>query len=68
MTDDEIRAVIRDVLTARGLGPADARQTTPYHVSQVRLSMVAPTPAGSPCVIEPSVGCTQCGYCVSMGH
>ena len=30
--------------------------------------MVVPTVAGSPCVIEPHVGCNQCGYCVSMGH
>jgi hypothetical protein len=38
------------------------------HCSHVRLSMVAPTLPGSPCVIEPAVGCNQCGYCVSMGH
>jgi hypothetical protein len=68
MTDEEIRTVIRDVLAARGLGPAQARQTPAFHSSHLRLTMVAATPPGSPCVIEPAVGCNQCGYCVSMGH
>jgi hypothetical protein len=66
MTDDEIRAVVRQVLAARGL-PAPPSQPGP-HISHLRLSMVVPTPAGSPCVIEPGVTCNNCGYCLSMGH
>jgi hypothetical protein len=74
MTEDQIRGVIRDVLAARGLavapGPSAPRLTGghPGHASHARLSMVVPTTPGSPCVIEPAVGCNQCGYCVSMGH
>ena len=74
MTEDQIRGVIRDVLAARGLAPARQSQGPPpsagphSHCSHLRLSMVAPTAPGSPCVIEPAVGCNQCGYCVSMGH
>jgi hypothetical protein len=67
MTDEEIRAVIRQVLAARGLPAAPAARPTP-HASHVRLQMVVPTPAGSPCVIEPAVNCNNCGYCLSMGH
>jgi hypothetical protein len=65
VTEDEIRTVIRDVLAARGLSPSPP---APPHASFVRLTMVTPTVAGSPCVIEPAVGCNQCGYCVSLGH
>ena len=74
MTEDQIRGVIRDVLATRGLAPARQAHVPPpsggphAHCSHVRLSMVAPTAPGSPCVIEPAVGCNQCGYCVSMGH
>ncbi len=74
MTEDQIRGVIRDVLAARGLAPARQAPVSPPsaghhgHCSHVRLSMVAPTAPGSPCVIEPAVGCNQCGYCVSLGH
>jgi hypothetical protein len=67
MTDDEIRAVVRQVLAARNLQPVQTRPEGP-HPSHVRLSMVVPTPAGSPCVIEPAVTCNNCGYCLSAGH
>jgi len=30
--------------------------------------VVAVSSTEKPCVIEPAVGCNQCGYCVSMGH
>ena len=67
MNEQEIRSVIRDVLAARGIAPATP-QPPRSHPSLMRLSMVVPTELGSPCVIEPSVGCNQCGYCVSLGH
>jgi hypothetical protein len=71
MNEQEIRSVIRDVLAARGIdargGGASAPQNA-RHPSMLRMSMVVPTELGSPCVIEPNVGCNQCGYCVSLGH
>jgi hypothetical protein len=67
VNEQEIRSVIRDVLAARGLAPAPP-VTPRAHPSFVRLSMIVPTELGSPCVIEPNVGCNQCGYCVSLGH
>jgi len=67
MTDDEIRAVVRQVLAARALQPATTFSEGP-HPSHVRLGMVLPTPAGSPCIIEPTVTCNNCGYCLSAGH
>ncbi len=70
MTEDEIRAVIRQVLAAKGLSPAGVAPAGPFHqrASGDRFGMLAPTPLGSPCVIEPAVGCNQCGYCMSLGH
>jgi hypothetical protein len=67
LNEEEIRSVIRDVLAARGIIPAPAVPTH-RHPSVMRLSMVVPTELGSPCFIEPKVGCNQCGYCVSLGH
>ncbi|MCL4813586.1 MAG: hypothetical protein KJ061_13920 [Vicinamibacteraceae bacterium] len=37
------------------------------HVSHGRL-LVAPGGPGTPCLIEPAVGCTHCGFCQSYGH
>ena len=68
MTDDEIRALVRQVLAARTQTAPPAFGAHRPHASQLRLTMVAATEAGSPCVIEPAVGCNQCGYCVTMGH
>jgi hypothetical protein len=66
MTEDELRALVREVIASRVTPP---QTPIPRHsASHARLSMVVPTVAGSPCVIEPNVGCNQCGYCVSMGH
>lgn len=66
MTEDELRSLVRDVIASRIAAP-QAPAPRPSS-SFTKLSMVAPTAAGSPCVIEPAVGCNQCGYCVSMGH
>lgn len=70
MTDDEIRGIVRQVLAARGLAPAHGPAHPPAgpHASHLRLRMVVATDPGSPCVIEPTVPCNSCGYCLSMGH
>ncbi|HEX7087763.1 MAG TPA: hypothetical protein VF198_15490 [Vicinamibacterales bacterium] len=67
MTDDEIRTIVRQVLAARGFQAPPPPAPRP-HVSHVRLTMVAATEPGSPCVIEPAVACNGCGYCLSLGH
>lgn len=80
MTEDEIRAIVRETL-ARRLGspgsdpghpdppPADLRSGRPAsHASH----LLFPIPGGSaldgPCLIEPVVMCSHCGYCQSYGH
>ena len=68
MTEDELRALVREVIASRA---------APHARPSVRRVRPQATPGcdgrahrqpGSPCVIEPHVGCNQCGYCVSMGH
>lgn len=69
MTDEEIRTVVRQVLAARAVAHTPAQVSAgAAHPSVLRLHMVVPTEPGSPCVIEPAVGCNQCGYCVAQGH
>lgn len=81
MTDAELRALVRDAV-ARHLGGrvsmpaaslASAHAAVAAHVdvcgdhpSHYRyLTLVAPD---NSCVIEPSVACEHCGYCMSHGH
>ena len=67
--EDELRAMVRQSI-ARALGqPSDAiaapETFTTRHTSHFRY--VLPESDG-PCLIEPSVQCTHCGYCQSHGH
>jgi hypothetical protein len=69
MTDEEIRTIVRQVLATRGVARMPTQGSAACsHPSTLRLQMVVPTEPGSPCVIEPAVGCNNCGYCVSQGH
>jgi hypothetical protein len=69
MTEQELRALVRDVVAERLSMQSPVVSAAPRrHASHARLSMVAPTEAGAPCVIEPAVACNQCGYCQSLGH
>ena len=67
--EDELRAMVRHSIS-RALGqPSDAiaapERTATRHASHFRY--VLPESDG-PCLIEPSVQCTHCGYCQSHGH
>jgi len=67
MTDEEIRALVREVLVRRA-----AAQSSPEpvarHGSHAMFVLTTGADEGGPCLIEPSVGCTHCGYCKSFGH
>jgi len=72
VTDEELRAIVRDVLARRAAGAegpglavaqAPAPPADPSH-AQFRLE----AGVGGTCVIEPAVRCTHCGYCKSYGH
>jgi hypothetical protein len=80
MTDDELRALVRDAI-ARHLGggrppaagnppAASAAQDPPWrsHPSFGRFLVATGEADGGPCVIEPTVRCNHCGFCQSYGH
>jgi hypothetical protein len=72
MNEQELREMIRASI-ARHLGPEAGRSDTTYegegraHASHLRLPLVSGDEEGA-CVIEPSVRCNRCGYCLSLGH
>jgi hypothetical protein len=75
MNDEELRALVRAAIAQyAGTSPVQPASGPPaapvrLHPSHGRFTMV---PAGAetdgPCLIEPAVMCTHCGYCQSYGH
>jgi hypothetical protein len=77
MTDDQLRALVRDAV-ARHLGlqpgpgaampePVPLRMH-PSHYRYASLQRGTEGEAAGPCIIEPAVTCNHCGYCQSHGH
>jgi len=78
MNEDVLRTVIRETI-ARHLGtPAPLPEPVPdlaaaaqvthalsHHVSHFKFVL---PPGDGPCIVEPHVGCTHCGFCQSFGH
>jgi hypothetical protein len=77
MTDDELRALVRDAI-ARHLGgaapapgvPSAAAPVPPWraHASFGKFLVLRGDEQGGPCIIEPAVSCNHCGFCQSYGH
>ena len=84
MTDDELRALVRDAIQ-RHLGGTPApsekpRPDPPWRAHPSFAKFLVPTGdeaaaaagaaagGGGPCLIEPAVRCNHCGYCQSYGH
>lgn len=76
MTDDELRAIVRDVIArTRSGSTAHPRQAAPepfaaarQHASHGLFVLPAGMESDGPCLIEPAVPCNHCGYCKSYGH
>ena len=72
MTEEELRAIVRDVI-ARQAGSASAASPMPplslkQHSSHALFVVAAGADTGGACLIEPAVRCNHCGYCQSFGH
>jgi hypothetical protein len=77
MTDDELRALVREAI-ARHLGEGAERLSTGTapgpapawrsHASFGKFLVPRGDDEGGPCLIEPSVHCNHCGFCQSYGH
>jgi hypothetical protein len=76
MTDQEIRGMIRESIAKHlGLSPpqfpassSTGAATLHTNASHVMLPLARGADDDGACIIEPSVRCTHCGYCVSYGH
>jgi hypothetical protein len=76
ITEHELRAMIRDAIArhdggVRTTSTADRGGTRAdvaagSHPSHVLFAVVSS--GDGECIIEPSVACTHCGYCKSLGH
>ncbi len=68
MNEEMVRQIVRDAV-ARRLARSEETVEVPavlvQHASHYRYAL---QPSGGPCVIEPDVQCTHCGYCESHGH
>jgi hypothetical protein len=78
MTDDELRALVRDAI-ARHLGGSAVAPTAPAgtpvaaplwrsHPSFGKFLVPSGSEQDGPCLIEPAVHCNHCGFCQSYGH
>jgi len=54
------------------LPPPPPRRAAPHdwrhHPSHVRLSLLTGLEQDGPCLVEPGVPCSHCGFCQSWGH
>ena len=79
MTEQELRALIRQAIARTGAGPSDGQRPRPASPASVgapltgahgshALFTLPPGDADGRCMIEPGVACNHCGYCKSYGH
>ena len=77
ISDSDLRALVRDVIarrvkTDRPQAAAQPGQSdvsaTDLHASHQRLTRLTSADADGFCLIEPTVRCSRCGYCLSLGH
>ena len=70
MTEQELRALVREAI-ARHTGeapPTPQPDAFRLHLSHAVFPLSRGSDDDGACVIEPSVRCNHCGYCVSYGH
>ena len=71
MTDQELRELVRATI-ARTLrqGAPGAAAPLPFaaHPSHARFLLPRDGEGQAPCLVEPVLRCTHCGYCQSYGH
>jgi hypothetical protein len=81
MTEQELRALVRDAIARHAGTPAPSAPFAPFAPSHLAPShprtlapshhaalFVLPSGPGDSCIIEPAVMCNHCGYCKSYGH
>ena len=71
VSEEELRTMVRDAIARQGrpsatpLAPPEGLRR---HASHGTLTLVTGGDSEGQCIIEPSVRCNHCGYCLSLGH
>jgi hypothetical protein len=71
VNEAELREIVRDAIRRRMGREGDAAPATllsQEHASHALLPLARGGDGDGACLIEPSVRCTHCGYCLSYGH
>ena len=73
VSEEELRAMVRDAIARQGRSgslpePPRPLESMRQHGSFGRLTLVTGGDSEGQCIIEPSVRCNHCGYCLSLGH
>ncbi len=68
VTDEELRALARESIARVRAAPPVETFAPDRHASHLRLPLARGDDGDGACLIEPSVRCTHCGYCQSLGH
>ena len=72
VSEQELRAMVRDAIARHAGGPASPGPMTfdasRLHASHARLPVLRGGDDDGACVIEPAVRCNHCGFCQSFGH
>jgi len=73
MTEQELRALVRDAIARQASGQATDLQATraatvSSHASHALIALPAGADGDGLCIIEPAVACNHCGFCKSLGH
>jgi hypothetical protein len=80
MTEQELRGLVREAIRRHVSGttgehrsalaplPRHAVPSGLTHASHALLMVPDGSESDGPCIIEPAVMCTHCGYCKSYGH
>jgi hypothetical protein len=72
ISDQELRQLVREAI-ARHTGretalPLEDSSGHRRHASHTLLPLAAGSDGDGACLIEPTVRCSHCGYCLSFGH
>jgi len=71
VTEDQLRTLVREAIARHGRpephGPSVV-ETWRAHASHAQLPLARGGDGDGACLIEPSVRCNHCGYCLSYGH
>jgi hypothetical protein len=71
VSEQELRDMVRDAIARQGrpgAGHEPPAKTLGPHASFGKLTLVTGGDSEGQCIIEPSVRCNHCGYCLSLGH